>query len=128
MKPAGRGRSGWACAIRLIRARKGGKVELNGNSVEIPKGALGRSRFISIAVNRNFVICDFGPDGTVFKKPVKITISYKGADLRGIDEDEISIYWWNPERSYWEKVESKVDKAKKTVSAEVWHFSRYALI
>ncbi len=132
MKPAHRdrdkGEDGWERVREFVRSRRGGKVRLDGNSVKIPKGALKEDTFISIAVNDDLLICDFGPDGTVFNKPVKITISYEDADLEGVDEDSISVYWWNPERSCWERIESKVDKNQKKVSAEIWHFSRYALI
>jgi hypothetical protein len=118
----------WECVTKLIKAKKGGRVKLDRNSVRIPKHALTEDKPISISVNEDLVICDFGPDGTVFEKPVKITISYEDADLEGVDEDAISVYWWDPDNCCWEELESKVNKKKKTVSAEIWHFSRYALI
>ena len=91
----------------------------NGNAVH----------FIKIKVNKiGEVSAILGPDGLKFKHPIMLTLSYKGADLTGIDENNLVILYLNEEIGVWEVVEgSVVDTKKQRVSAPLSHFSRYAV-
>jgi len=60
-------------------------------------------------------------------KPVKIELSYKTADLTGIDENILGVYYFNEETDLWEFVGGEVDKKGKKVTAYLNHFSRYAV-
>jgi hypothetical protein len=74
------------------------------------------------------VTAELGPDGRKFKKPVWLKLSYKGADLTGIDESKLVILYMNEDLGVWEVVEgSIVDTVKKRVSAPLNHFSRYGV-
>jgi hypothetical protein len=72
-------------------------------------------------------VFEFGPEGTVFNNTVTVTLSYRTANLSGVPEDNLKIFYYNPIRNLWEFLESEVDKENKTVSAELGHFSRYAV-
>ena len=66
-------------------------------------------------------------DGTIEK--AKLTISYTDEELEKYDlnEDNLAIYYYNEKESKYEKVNSKIDKEKKTVTAELKHFSNYVV-
>ena len=85
--------------------------------------------FIKMKVNKiGEVSAILGPDGMTFKHPIMLTLSYKGADLTGVDENTLVILYLNEEIGVWEVVDgSVVDTKKQTVSAPLWHFSRYAV-
>lgn len=60
-----------------------------------------------------------------FSKPVTLTIDCRDVALSQLQT--YTIYWFNPTTAKWEEVRgSKVDLGKKTVSAPLLHFSRYA--
>ncbi len=71
--------------------------------------------------------CEFSPHGITFNMPVDLILSYKDADLTGINEDNLSIYYYNEDTQTWERLCSKVNKNKKYVKACLEHFSRYAI-
>jgi len=76
------------------------------------------------------VTAELHPEGVHFKKPVWLTLSYKGADLTGIDESKLVIMYLNEsmEPPVWEVIDgSVVDTQKKTVGAPLSHFSRYGI-
>lgn len=58
-----------------------------------------------------------------------LTISYTNEELEnfGLNEDNLSIYYYNEKESKYEKINSKIDKENKTVTAELKHFSNYVL-
>ncbi len=39
--------------------------------------------------------------GYLFSKPVTITLRYSDADIRGLDEAELRLYYWDEEQSQW---------------------------
>ncbi|GAV24235.1 hypothetical protein ciss_01680 [Carboxydothermus islandicus] len=61
-------------------------------------------------------------------QPVKLTIAYQPEKVIGINEDSLAIYYFNPEKGQWEKLDSIVDKQNHTVTAEVTHFSQYTIL
>ena len=58
-----------------------------------------------------------------------ITISYTDEEIQneGLNEDELSFYYYNEKKSKYEKVESVIDKENNTVSATLKHFSNYVV-
>lgn len=69
----------------------------------------------------------FGPHGTQFNHPVKVVLSYKSADLRGVVEENIRVYYFNHSTGYWEFIGGDLDMKHKRITVELSHFSRYAL-
>ncbi|PKN01685.1 MAG: hypothetical protein CVU77_04030 [Elusimicrobia bacterium HGW-Elusimicrobia-1] len=154
-----------ARVVSVVAASAGGTVALaDGNpedgetSVTIPAGALSRDITITIeqanpassaitpaakestintSVNsgRPIAVYIFGPEGTIFAKPVTITLLYfedggvikdiNGDTIAGATEDDLRIYRWDGVE--WRFIGGTVDKIKNTVSTKVSHFSVYAL-
>ncbi len=69
----------------------------------------------------------FSPHGITFDEPVRLELSYKDADLTGVNEDDLKIYYYNENTGVWELVGDQVDKTKKVVVGYTNHFSRYAV-
>src|SRR6185437_5951623 len=71
---------------------------------------------------------DFGPSGTIFAKPVPLTIQYDASTLpSGVNEPALQLYLRG--KSSWQVVDgSVVDVQAKTVTASITHFSTYAIL
>ncbi|GAB6274600.1 MAG: hypothetical protein STSR0004_14630 [Peptococcaceae bacterium] len=115
----------------------GGEFSAFGAKIEIPPGALEKTVTISIQkidpaqvppFSPTFKlmgeIYEFGPAGTKFNKPVTIILKYEPTKLEGVQEDTLAIYYLD-EQGNWVKLTSFVDKASKTVSAQVNRLSKY---
>jgi hypothetical protein len=124
-------------AAEVITKDQGGEVKTpDGAAIaEIPAGALKEDTTIYIekattAEPPNFKLAgfafDFGPDGLVFEKPIKITLKYDWTKLGAAKEDDLKIYWLNKVNGKWEPLVSEVDKTRKEVSAWVTHFTLFA--
>ena len=113
----------------MIKAKEGGRIKLNKTySLKIPKKALSDDTKISISKPwPGIVAADFGPEGLVFNKPVEFKVSYERVDLGDINEKDLAIYFVDYETNTWIDTNAKVDTKKKTVTARIDHFSRYAL-
>ncbi len=70
---------------------------------------------------------EFGPHGLVFNSPVEVQLSYKKADLQGIKEKDLKLFYYNEETELWEFIGGEVDEKKKIVIGFLAHFSRYAI-
>jgi hypothetical protein len=113
---------------RLVGVSTGGTISVNEFKISIPAGALSSNAGISINCDDNLYLqADFGPDGTQFKVPATMTISYATADMTGILPAELSISWFDPSTNQWINLGGTVDTKAKTVSVPVWHFTEYTL-
>jgi hypothetical protein len=66
---------------------------------------------------------------TSFDQPVTITIYYNEADLNGMAETSLQIYWYNPNALAWEAViPCVVDTANNTCTIQVSHFSQFGIM
>ena len=69
-----------------------------------------------------------GPAGATFDPPALLTYTLSEEEWGGIDEGAVlSVMWYNPETRDWQEITATVDPATRTVTAEVDHFSIYAL-
>ncbi|MDP3879410.1 MAG: ice-binding family protein [Dehalococcoidales bacterium] len=69
---------------------------------------------------------EFGPDGAQFDPALILTLKYDPAILPGfVDGSKVNLAFWDG--SSWVIVESTVDTATNTVTAQIAHFSIYAL-
>mgnify|MGYP004666637511 FL=1 len=66
-------------------------------------------------------------DGTM--KEATLIIKYTNEEIKkyGLNEDNLSIYYYNTDTSKYEKIDSEVDKKNKTVTAKLKHFSNYVV-
>jgi hypothetical protein len=117
----GRSKSLW------IRPYYGGMITFAGHSIKVPKYATRQDAEFSINISRNdYITVDFGPDG-YFAQYVTVTISYKDADLTGIDPTRLTLAWYDETLGQWIDLGGVVDTANKTVTAKTNHFTQYTI-
>nr|WP_303715721.1 hypothetical protein [Methanoculleus marisnigri] len=69
-----------------------------------------------------------GPAGATFDPPAVLTYTLSAEEWAKIGEDAtLSVMWYNPESGGWQEIAATVDPATRTITAEVSHFSIYAL-
>jgi hypothetical protein len=71
----------------------------------------------------------FGPEGTVFITPVKLTIPFDATLLKAmrIRESDLKIHYWNSIAALWEPLTTYLDSKNGTATANVSHFSTYQI-
>jgi hypothetical protein len=117
----GRSKSLW------IRPNYGGLITFAGHSIKVPKYATKLDAQFSINISPNdYITVDFGPDG-YFAQYVTVTISYKDADLTGIDPSRLTLAWYDETLGQWIDLGGVVDVGKKTVTARTNHFTQYTI-
>jgi len=120
---------------KLITRKDGGQVEVgdkkHGKSrLVFPAGAVSEDLLVRFEWESSGFLeggATFSPHGAVFLKPVEITLSYKDADLNGINESDLKIWYFNEEVGMWELIGDEVHMDKKYVKGYIEHFSRYAI-
>ncbi len=74
-------------------------------------------------------VYELAPAGATFSPPLTLRLKYDAALLpRGLAETKLYIAWWNEEAGAWEKLASSVDVESRVISAEISHFSRFAVV
>ena len=123
---------------KLMTVADGGRIPLGDAStgrsaIKVRNNSLVEDGVISMGVplygDVMTIITDvtFGPHGTQFLKPTRVKLSYKTADVTGINEEDLVAWYWNEEAGVWEDIGGEVDLVKKQVIFYVDHFSRYGL-
>lgn len=116
-------------AEETISAADGGRLQLADVILEVPPGAVDSDTLFFIEIpDINLFYNDFGTHGLVFNVPVKVTMSYRDADLSSVDERTIRIGWFNEDTGHFQDISCTIDFDTKTVTGYVDHFSAYALI
>jgi hypothetical protein len=110
----------------------GGILKLDHHQLVVPQGAVEQpTKFqMELVPNRLLMVDltatrgrrDVGEQG--FDKPVTLTLSFKGAKVR--DPSKVFILRVMPDGRH-ERLPSVVDLEKQTVSAQLDHFSKYAM-
>ena len=64
-----------------------------------------------------------------FDQPLTLSMRYTPEQLEatGLSEADLSIFWFHPDAQRWVPVQSQIDPDKRTVTAQVDHFSAYTL-
>ena len=120
--------------------QEGGTIRASdGAVVEIPPGALTEALEISVTTYDSVAnmppeyhsslvgvngVADFGPNGAVFEKPVRITIPSPNLLIPG---DEYRLYMWNSTERAWQETDfvATVNPDGTSYSADVTHFTTY---
>lgn len=119
--------------VRLIPARLGGVLTVGNlvsgfSSIAFDPLDLYDDTMISFQyIAGNTLEAHFHPHGIQFRRPVQLMLSYKTANLEGVDENSLRVYYFNEETQIWELIGGQVNKLTKTVTVQITHFSRYAL-
>lgn len=112
-----------------VSSAEGGVLSLIDVVLEVPAGAVPNDTLFSIAIpDPNVFFNEFGTHGLVFDVPVTVTMSYRDADLSGIDESTIRLGWFDPDTGEMHDMVCEVDYVTKTVTGQLNHFSAYGLI
>jgi hypothetical protein len=77
--------------------------------------------------SEGFFIADCYPEGIQFDNPVTIHLSYGGAKLLGVAENNLDLYYYNPLINQYESIGGVVNTTEKYVEGTITHFSRYAI-
>jgi hypothetical protein len=110
-----------------IKRTQGGLIAFCGHSIKVPKYATKQDAEFSINISPNdYITVDFGPDGW-FDQEVTVTISYKDADLTGIDPTKLTLAWYDESTGQWVDLGGTVDLKNKTVTAKAKHFTQYTI-
>lgn len=113
----------------IISSANGGELSLWDVKLVIPANAVPNDTLFSISIpDPNVFYNEFGADGLEFDRPVEVTMSYRDADLSGIDESTIRIAWVNESTGRLQEVSCEIDYQNQTVTGELHHFSAYGLI
>jgi len=75
--------------------------------------------------------CTLGPEGAVFSPPVALTFNLTeeqwDAVCNGSEQTGLLVQWYNRSADAWEGIPTTVYPESRSVTAEVSHFSPYAL-
>ncbi len=105
----------------------GGTIKVGKLKLEIPRGALNRTVFISMTMSADTTnSVQLQPEGLVFATPVTLTLDYGNCSGLGTLLPK-SIVYTDDLFHILQILQSVDDKAGKKVSASLRHFSRYAV-
>ena len=95
---------------------------LTAKSNDSPPGPPEGSNIIGLAY-------DFGPDGATFQPAITFTWSYDPATLpKGVAAKNLVIAYYDATAKKWIEVAGEVDTANNKVTANVTHFTTYAML
>ncbi|MDO8473308.1 MAG: cohesin domain-containing protein, partial [Dehalococcoidia bacterium] len=83
------------------------------------------------AIGNGFVIEARDSSGnlvTTFAKPFTITVQYLDADVVGMNELDLKLYYWNPETGQWVAIPTVVDAENNILTAVLSHLTRFAVL
>jgi len=89
---------------------------------ESPPPPPGGANIIGLAYN-------FGLPGTTFAPPITLTFSYDPADIpEGVAEEDLVLAYYDEDAGQWVTLECVVDTVNHTITAQVSHFTTFAVI
>lgn len=116
--------------VSQVIGPEGGTLSIpGGHSITFPAGALSEPTEIKAKPDEVFIEVEFGPHGTQFPAGYEplLTLSYANA-VNVTDPGSLVIAYKEKEGALvTEVLATQVDLGAKTVSAEIQHFSRYAM-
>ena len=109
---------------RLIKANEGGGIKISDDllghiKINFKKHDLLEDTNIKLrwlgteSGDSRLYSLEFLPHGLEFNSPVQIEVSYKGADLTGVNESKLRIFYFNEENRLWEFIGGRVDMKTK---------------
>lgn len=119
-------------AAEEVYAYEAGTVTGSRYTLTLDDKALDRSVVITIGERDPDVIdVELGPDGTVFKSLVTLTIDYRGTkndpSTKFYNGRKAMLFYYNSVAGMWDEVPGTDDPQTRTFTAELEHFSRYAM-
>ena len=119
------------CAVGLtysasqVVGEMGGTINIGPHRIDIPRGALSRAVTISaVAPAGDRMLVDFQPHGLEFSKPVELKLNYVGC---ATNPASLQVVYLNDAARMLEYLPTQVHATGGKVSAQLRHFSKYAL-
>ncbi len=109
--------------VQLVMPGEYAEIELFGNLIRIPEGALDEILTVALAIpNCPYILYITFPSGVEFGEEVTLEFSYDHADLNGVDEESIVIYRFD--KSIWdfEFLGGEVDTLRNVVTVDISEF------
>jgi hypothetical protein len=69
-----------------------------------------------------------GAPVTQFAKLLTLVVRYTDADVAGLDENSLQIFYWDPAQSAWVPVPTTVDAATNTLTIQLDHLTLFAVL
>lgn len=114
---------------QVVPGLSGATLVLYDVSLIIPPLAVNNDTLYSISIpDPAQFYNEFGTHGLQFNVPVTVIMSYRDADLGGVDESSIRLAWFDEYYQAWRDMPCVVDQNNKIVTGELSHFSSYGLI
>jgi len=80
------------------------------------------------AENTIYLALDCGPDGATFDPAISLTFTLTSKEWADIDDPAtLTVMWYNADTKKWQEIPATVDSTTYTITAQVSHFSTYAL-
>lgn len=74
-------------------------------------------------------VFDVLPSGATFDPPITLTFEYDQASVpAGVDDDELTVAWFDEEIGAWMSLESEVNAEDGIVTTDVAHFSEFCVL
>ena len=97
-------------------------LRLNVATSEISPMPQGNKRIVGRAF-------EFSPEGANFSPPIILTVSYEDVDIpKGVSEADLVLASYDEESEAWVEMPSTVNSENNTVTTEVSHFTKFAII
>ncbi|NUO82919.1 hypothetical protein HUU05_22845 [candidate division KSB1 bacterium] len=110
-----------------MKKSEGGLIALCGHQIVVPKSALKSDANMYIKIdNTSFITVDCGPDGT-FNSPVSVNISYRDADMTGVNVNNLTTAWYDTATNKWTNLGGTVNLIAKIVQVLTNHFTQYTI-
>lgn len=124
------GQPSGAALVKTIGA-EGGSIETPDGAfrLTVPAGAVDAATAFSVQPVENTLKANgptsyrLLPEGIAFKKPVTITLSYAGADLRGTAPELLSLVYQDEEGYFHQASATTVNQNTQKLSVQTTHFS-----
>lgn len=118
--------------VQWITVANGGTITVGDDSsgysdISFLSGDLDQDTLITFGWDSEGYISELSPHGIEFNNPVALRLSYKDADLSGVVEDSLRIWYYHEGSDVWELIGGTVNKTEKRVEGYINHFSRYAI-
>jgi hypothetical protein len=64
---------------------------------------------------------------TIFNQPITLTFTYTDAQIAGVSENSLRVYYWNTTTSAWTAIATTINAATNTLTVTTNHFTDFAI-
>ncbi|MFA5076239.1 MAG: carboxypeptidase regulatory-like domain-containing protein [Patescibacteria group bacterium] len=63
-----------------------------------------------------------------FTTPLTLTFNYTDAQISGLDENSLKVYWYDPVTSQWQQLTTTINTATNTLTATISHLTVFGIL